>query len=403
MFSGTELVHMVNQIIVPPIANAELSSTRWFFLMSLKADGKTQVNQLSMPTEVNKGYTVEDNSWYDPPSGRFVRLLTKDGKPIYASSFDGTNIYSLDIPEKGTPNVVKTPITKDFKPPHSPAEFLGIAAGLKNRLETNDKELFKVEDAGKVKLEDGAEAHILKGSTPKFEKLEDTYILYTIREDNNTIEKMELFANGQSYLIVSRSKTETGKEPKSGWNLAGIAEQVGGDAAQAGPSIRRDMIIQDVSVEDMVKRADYPVYILVKNPEWIINRKITDLLDLGSPPHRMFMIIYQAKDQRHIMLIHMYSLNKMIADPKGKENVFKNAKLVYTSPSGVKVWFTSESKRQGQMMLTAKAVIPDIQVKDPIAYLLETPENTFPMLIVNDNIADEELHAVVDSIVPAKK
>ncbi|HEY4759181.1 MAG TPA: hypothetical protein VIH42_01235 [Thermoguttaceae bacterium] len=402
LFSGTELIHMINEIIVTPVADPELAQGRWFPLVSLEANGKPRFNQLALSAEANKGYTVEDQSWYDPPSGRFTRILTVDNKPIFANSFDGKNIYSLEIPTTGKAKVVQNPIVKDFQPPRSPAEFLGIAAGLKSGLDVKDQGTARIEDAGKVKLNDGTEARLLKffglpQGGPK--ESEDNYFLYTIREDNNTIEKIEWLLKGQSLMIVRRVKTETGQESKSGWDLAGIAEKAGSTTAQAGPLIRLDMIIMDVAVEDMVKKADYPTYIFDKDPSWADDRKITDILDIGSPPHRMFLITYKAKDHRHVVLIQSPTYNKMLG-PKVKEK----GKVIYTSPSGIKVWdIQGKSAWLAQILLqSARSTIQEPPVAEPTGYLLETPDGTFPALAVNGKITEEELHTLIDSLVPAK-
>ena len=314
-----------------------------------------------------------------------------------ANSFDGANVYDLAVPANGSPHITKQPISKDFKAPRSPAEYLGLGAGLKSGLDVKDESL--VRDAGEVTLEDGAKCRQLKVGLwleggPKL--AEDAYNLVTIREDDNIIEKTESIFKGQPYLIVRRGKTETGQEPKSGWDLAEIAEQVG-STAQGGPSILFDSVMPDVSVEHMVKKADFPVYIFAKSPSWAGDRNITDILDPVSPPHRMFAITYQAKDHRHVVLVQSLTYNKMLGP------FVKTEKTVYTSPSGIKVWSGPQDQWLANILLqSARAVIQEPPVKEPTGYLLETPEGTFPALAVNGKITDEELHALIDSIVPAK-
>lgn len=399
LFMGDQLLHMISEIIVKPIADADLAKTRWFPVFSLEANGKPRFSQLTLPAEVNKGYTVEDNSWYDPATGRFSRILLKEGKPIFANSFDGANVYSLEMPASGASRIVKKPISKDFKSPISPAKFIGIAAGLPSGLDVKDQSL--VRDVGEVTLEDGTKCRTVKVSFtqggPK--DAENSYNLITIREDDNIIEKMELVVSGLPYLVIRRGKSETGREPKSGWNLAGIAEQAGGAKAQSAPVIRPDMIIPDVSVDDMVKKADFPVYVFDKDPTWAGDRKITDILDIVSPPHRMFLISYKATDHRHVVLIQSPSYNKMLGPA-----INKLGKVIYTSPSGIKVWSGSKDQWLANILLqSSRATIQDPPVKDPTGYILETPDGTFPTLAINGKITDEELHALVDSLVPAKK
>ena len=98
LFAGNTIIHLVNEIIVEPVADATLAKMRWLPLVSLKATGKPDCGQLALPAKVSEGYTVEDQCWYDPATGRFVRVLTSGGKPIFANSYDGKNVYSLEIP-----------------------------------------------------------------------------------------------------------------------------------------------------------------------------------------------------------------------------------------------------------------------------------------------------------------
>jgi hypothetical protein len=400
LFSGNEIVHLINEIIVKPMADPELAKMRWFPLVSMDATGKPRFSQLTLPAEVNQGYTVKDDSWYDPATRRFARILSKDGKPIFANSFDGANVYNLETPATGTPRVEKRPIAKDFQAPRSPAEFLGIAAGLQSGLDIKDKSL--VSDAGEVTLEDGAKCRVVKTvlaqEGPK--ELENNYFLFTIREDNNTIEKMEWLIDGQSLMIIRRGKSETGKEPKPGWDLAAIELQPAAANAQAAPIISPDMVIPDVSAENMVKKADFPIYIFAKDPAWAGDRQITDILDIVSPPHRMFAISYKAKDHRHVVLMQSPSYNTMLGP-----NIKALGKVVYTSPSGIKVWDIKEKSAWLAKILlqSARATIKDQPEKEPTGYVLETPEGTFPALAVNGKITEEELHALIDSLVPAKK
>ena len=70
LFTGNQIVHLVKEIVVLPTADQALARMRWLPLMSLDATGKPRFNQLTLPAEVDKGYTVEDESWYDPATGR---------------------------------------------------------------------------------------------------------------------------------------------------------------------------------------------------------------------------------------------------------------------------------------------------------------------------------------------
>jgi hypothetical protein len=122
-----------------------------------------------------------------------------------------------------------------------------------------------------------------------------------------------------------------------------------------------------------------------------------DILDLPSPPHRMFVVVYPAKDKRHVVLAQAYSFNDKLGPAAHA------GKLVYTSPQGVKVWSGKQDQWLAEILLSsARSSIADPPAKDRTGYMLETPEKTFPVLAVNGTLTEPELHELVDSLVPAK-
>jgi hypothetical protein len=81
----------------------------------------------------------------------------------------------------------------------------------------------------------------------------------------------------------------------------------------------------------------------------------------------------------------------------------KAGTLAYTSPNGFKVWGGGPQKWYSQILLqSAQSFIKDKPSEDRIGYILESPAGTFPALAVNGPVTDEELHKLVDSLMPAK-
>ncbi len=157
------------------------------------------------------------------------------------------------------------------------------------------------------------------------------------------------------------------------------------------------MIVPNISVEEMAQRADYPVYVFAKGPSWAGQRQVMDILDLVSLLHRMFSIIYPAKDKRHVVLVQAHTFN----DNPGP--AARSGKLVYTSPGGVKVWSGKRDQWLAEILLSsARASLGDPPAKDRTGYLLETPQKTFPALAVNGTLTEAELHDLVDNFVPAR-
>jgi hypothetical protein len=399
VFTGDGLVHIENEIVVKPTADPNWARMRWLPIISLEPTGKPRFHQLSLPAEVDQGYSVRDESWYDPASGRFARLLTVDEKPLFANAYDGKAVYWLELVDGATPKVLRRKVSEDFQAPKSPAEYLGIAAGIRTSLDKKNEDL--VTDAGEATLDDGTKARVLKvafpepeGDAPGF----NAHHLFTIREDNNTIAKMEFFADEKSLLVIRRVRCELVENPGVPWNLAGGERQVEESQSTSPIKITPDMVVPNVTVEHMIEKADFETYVFSTDPPWAGQRQIGDILDIVSPPHRMFAITRKANDGRHVVLIQSPSYNKMLG-PMAE----KMGKVVYTSPGGVRVLSTSRDQwLAGILLQSARGAINFTPSDNRTGHLLQTPSGTYPALAVNGQVTDEELHALIDSLVPAK-
>ena len=401
LFSGDQIVHVVNEIEVKPVDDPRWAQARWLPIVSMEADGKPRFHQLMLSAEVGKGYEAEDEVWYDPATARFIRLITADGTPIYANSFDGKAVYLLEATSEGDQRVVRKPLTEDFKAPQSPVELLGIGPGLPTKLSEKDAtEALDVTKAGEVTLDDGSQAYVLKLSyaqqdgppTPK------AHHLTTIRKKAHTVARIEFVAEGDSLFVVRRVKTERVESPAVPWDLAGIEEQVAEADEKPKAGIRSDLVIPNVSVEHMLERASSQTYLFSPDPPGTTKREITDIRDMPAPPHRAFAVAYCANDGRHVVLWQAES-NKLVA-----AKLTKMGKVVHTAPSGVKLWSVPMGKwLAGILLQSTQASIKDPPAGNRTGYILETPAGTFPTLAINGELTDEELHALADNLVPAEK
>jgi hypothetical protein len=225
----------------------------------------------------------------------------------------------------------------------------------------------------------------------------DSYIRATVRDDPHTLESLELVVRGRTLFRVRRAQAGESRAPEFGWDLAGLRPAAQPGAAKPPVLTLANVVRPNITVEDMVKRADYPTYVFARSPSWAPDRQIMDILDLPSPPHRMFIVVYPAKDKRHVVLAQGYSFNDKLGPAAHA------GKLVYTSPQGVKVWSGKRDQWLAEILLSsARASIADPPAKDRTGYMLETPEKTFPVLAVNGTLTEAELHEMVDSLVPAK-
>ena len=397
VFTQKSIVHIANEIVVKPLQDPVMAQLRWFPVVSIKSDGKPRYHQLSLPADVGESYTVDDDAWYDPATGRFQRIFSVKGVPVFAQSFDGASIYSFEEDREGTFAVSESKITRQFNPPANPSEFLGISAGLTNTI--NENEDTQISYEGDTTLSDGSKARILKynfgADAPDL--MQKTYVLFKIREKDNTIAEMEWILNKESALIARRVKTESLSDFNQGWNLAELVTRENtSERPKAG--MKSDMIIPNVTVQHMLETADFETYIFATDPKWTSHREIVDILDIPNPPHRMFSIVYRAGDSRHVVLNQGHSYNTMIG------RLTKTSTLDYTSPNGFKTYSNIQTKWIAKILLeSSKAMIHDLPSENRTGYFLESPDGTFFCLAVNGKMTDDEFHNLIDSLVPAKE
>jgi hypothetical protein len=402
LFVGTSIVHIQNEIIVyaggtgtSPADQAVASlGYVWLPMCSLKPDGTLQFNQLKLSVGP-ESYVVTDHSWYDPVTGCFSRMLKAGDTVVFANSFDGGFIYSASAAPDGAVQVARQPVAGTFQAPTSPAEYLGIAAGLKASLDEDDTWIQSVEEGT---LSGGGPAHVYKVGIPDPNGQVQSYWLFKVRDEDSTIAEKEFVLLGRPQLLIRRVLSEPVEAPSVSWDLAEIEEAAPRAEASQQVSITPDMVIPNVSIEHMVERADFETYVFSTRPSWTGEIEITDCIDPASPGGRMFIMTARADDGRHLVLVQSPTYNKMLG------NVVKQGSVIYTSPSGFKVWGGGPQKWFSQILLqSARASIKDPPSEDRIGYVLESPAGTFPALAVNGPVTDEELHALIDTLTPGKE
>jgi hypothetical protein len=195
---------------------------------------------------------------------------------------------------------------------------------------------------------------------------------------------------------IRRKTTETLSSAAVEWDLSDVEGVKGGPSA-APAQVVSEIVKTGASPADMAARASFPTYLLKSSPSWAPRREIVDVLDVASPPKRMFIVVYPATDGRHVVLVQAPTYNQFSA------TAAKFGNVIYTSPGGVKVYSGSRDKWLAGILLTsARAYIKDPPGEDRTGYLLVTPAGTSPALAVNGKLSDAELHALVDSLTPTK-
>jgi hypothetical protein len=400
LFAVDHLVSRRNEIVVEPVNVADsIPGGSLIPLVAVGPDGKPRLNGLKLGSKPGPGYTVLDQSWYDPATRRFARILSLNGQALFANSYDGQAVHLLERNDQGEVSIKDEPVAREFEPPGEPAEFLGISAGLRSAADRPDRrDLFR--EVGPTKLRDGTTGRILRSTNPANDGKTpaDSYAQWTIRDDDHTVESLEMVERGRKIYTVRTLKGVENSEPQLGWDLAGARRAVA--AGEPKPPMQAQAVANvinvDISVAEMVQRADYPVYLFASAPNWAGKRTICDILDAERPPHRTFLVVYVAQDNRHVVLSQSRTAKEAPAA------VHKQCQLIYTSPAGVKVWSGGPVARLAPHLLSrARGFIGVPPSNDSSAYLLETPEGTIPGLAVNGKLTEAELHALVDTLLPA--
>lgn len=393
LFQGTKIIHIQNEIIVYAGAAdpAETLDSVWLPLCAVKPDGQLQLNQLKLAV-ARESYVVTDHSWYDPATGRFSRILKAGDTVVFANSYDGQFVWGTNVAPEGTLQTVQQPVAAAFRPPESPAAYLGLGPGLKTALDQNNNPQLNVRPGT---LHDGAPAHIYQAGTANPDGQMDSYWLFKVRDEDSTLAEEEFVLAGRPQLLVRRVLTETPETPAVAWSLDEIQ---GTNALATQPiTITPDMVLPRVSVAHMVERAKFETYVFSARPAWTGNIEITDCIDPASPGSRMFILTARADDGRHLVLVQSPTYNKLLG------GLVKQGSVIYTSPNGFKVWAGGPQKWYSRILLdSARAFIKDPPSENRIGYVLESPAGTFPALAVNGPISAEELHGLVESLVAAQ-
>lgn len=402
LFAADDIVGLTSEIVVEPLDNAALIEARWLPLVSIGADGKERDFQLKLGGKPGEGYTVRDESWFDPTTRRFAHVLSLRGRPLFANSYDGRFVHLLELDEQGVPRIKDERVTAEFQPPREPSDFLGVFAFIKVS-QTDAGRRHKLRDEGPTRLADGTPGHRLRMMIEQYEDNPQLqgYFLATIRDDNHRIESLSFHTQGRLLFTIRRSEAAGDREPGSGWDLARLRSTVRPEKGGTRSPVQTlaDFIRPSVTVEEMAKRADYPTYVFARDPGWSARRQIMDMVDLPSPTHRMFAVVYPAKDRRHLVLVQAHTFNANLGA------LAHTGKLMYTSASGVKVWSEKNQRKMAEILLSSiggTGLFPGPPAEDRTCYLLETPEGAFPALAVNGTLTEAELHGLVDSLERAR-
>ena len=386
--------------------NRELVSTwmvGWLPMGSLQADGQQRLTEIRLSRDSNQPYTIFDNAWYEPQTGRFVRTMELDDKVIFANSYDGDFVNITETAPDSKVQMKSEAVTADFKAPENPAEFLGMTAGVRQCLV--DKCFVQpVQEVVNDTLEDGTPVLVYKVGFPDPWGELNTYYLFKIRRADEIIAEIEYIYTGNRQMVIRRVVSEPVDKPGYTWNLAELSSK---ELAGQTPSAVTvgELALDNVSVRHMVDKAEFETYIFATDPNWTKQRTIVDVVDMMNPPARMFVILYIAEDGRHVLLIQSPTNNKYLGtmlkqaeaniEEAKKQGVnvteFANGCKLYRNTGGEAFWTDMCFRNCGFE-----------PAKDRVGFIVSTPAGTYPMIGINGAVTEEELAVLISSLIPAK-
>ncbi len=424
LFSGRSLVHLASEITVSPgpatnpdtlLKDLEAGATeeknmafikswlaqRWFPLYSLGADGKVREHRLEVAGEGGAAVTVSDLVWYEPTTGRFVRLLKNGDRVLFANAYDGTSVYTAEKSTDGRLGISQEPVTSDFKMPDNPADFMGIAAGVGGAFPA--EHLPPIQDVTVDPRRDGTQVRTYRLGYADLSGKVDTYFLLKCNIDSDVIDEIDCVVDGVTTRIQRRVPAGPTEAQQYSWNLSELAAQLDEHRTPDG-NLRTDKGGQVITPGQMVERAGNATYVFSKTPSWTRDGTLYDLPDDSSAPARMFSAIYQGTDGRDVVLTFGESFNRYFgALLKEIEKAKQPIPWTYEATNGFKVMHQTDRNTElwwTEVALKSAGFEPKA---NRIGYILMSPAKTFMVLAVNGPVSDEELHATIDNLVPANQ
>lgn len=401
LFTGEQPIYIQNDITVYPTAATKEWGGAWLPMCSLKGDGKFRLDQLKLTAEEDV-YTVIDQAWYDPSTGRFVRILEVDKRVIFGNAYDGASVFTAEWQEDGSLQVQPQALGNRFTAPEQPAQFFGLAAGMPSGLDKGTLDLITIEPET---LSDGTAVQTFKVGTPALEGRDnqDSYWLFRVRDDDKTVAEKEFVVKGETLLLIRRVLSEPAEAGGINWDMRELHGRRSSSTAPPKAAINADMVQTDISVKHMIEHASFETYMLKQQPAWVDHMEIMDL-NIAGPQQRMFTLIGRAPDKRHIVLVQSAAFKQLSQlMESGQINTPEGATLVCETANGFQVGTGAPAGTAKMLLQSAMSVTKAPPSKDCMAYGLLAPDQTFLLLAVNGSLTEEELKQLVNDLIPAKQ
>ncbi len=373
-------------------------SYQWIPVYLLGANGRPYEHKLELTEHTDEAVTISDLAWYDPATGCFARVLKTGDRILCANAYDGEFVYVAAKGPDDSLRIDREAVSSEFQVPENPADFLGIAAGIKGTVP--GKHYPPIQDVTTETLEDGTPVRTYKlGFTDPWGKVE-TYFLFRVNTDADIIDEIECVVKGTTTRVHRRLVAETVDSTELAWDLSELSADL---TDKASVKVDTGKAAHAVTIQQMAERATFDVYVFSKDPSWTIERTIYDLPDETSTPARSFAATYRAKDGRDMVLSQGESFNRYFTAIFGTvQELGEKVPWMYESENGFKV--LQQNDRNTELWWTEFALKSSgfEPRANRVGYILTSPANTYMVIAINGPVSEQEMHDLVDSLIDAK-
>ena len=225
--------------------------------------------------------------------------------------------------------------------------------------------------------------------------------MFKVDVDTEIIDEVECVFEGKTTRLHRRTVAETVDSPELSWNLSELKTSA---AKQTDVNVHAGEGAEVVTTGQMIQRATYQVYIFAKAPSWTNKCIIYDLPDEASAPARMFCVTYSSKDSRDVVLTQGETFNRYFTAAFRKiSELGEDVPWMYESENGFKVLHSDTN--QNEMWWTGLALKSSgFEPHDNrVGYILSSPDGSYMVLAINGPVSEQELHDLIDSLVPAQE
>ncbi|MHC4143353.1 MAG: hypothetical protein ACYSUD_01100 [Planctomycetota bacterium] len=416
-FTGEQTVHIVNQIVIYPqhdvndpdllMQNLESSydyanlealyrrvlTPRGMEFFSLDSNGDRHNHHLELVDPQAGEATIEDHIWYDPGTGKYVRLLTRTDHVLFAHSYDGRRVYLAQRDDQGKLKIQSDPVTASFSAPKDLAGFLGSTTARMQPLLDGKDMLIRGKPTESTLR--GKAVSVYKLSYVPFLNKGIPYVQLSVDKNDQSIAKIEFITNQKTALAIDHLSRTQGESPTVGWDMSALP----GSHELPAPdvTVRSEIGRSGLTVQEMADRATFPVFIFGKDPYGTIRRTIYESMDPVSPTDRIFTVMYETQHDVAVGLLQSRTLDRFVK----AQNKDVNWPALITTSNGFNV-YDLDANGNALILNLLFAPLNKTAAENRSCYLLRSPDDQMTFLGIDGWLPNHELEQLTASLVSAQ-